>query len=265
MVSGSQAVKVTAKAALKNNWLKAIIACSILIFTMFICYNAASVFSIVAGDIGGSILLILGTVFLTCPIALGLLRYYWRILFNPQDNPISVFYYFSDKSLYRRALGLILSLVLRAIFWGILLNIPVLIVNIMSGSFFYELTGAAIPMWTANLTNLEIFLKAVSYVLLFFIMLRYYMAPVLFVADDNMDNAEAMHMSSIISKKTSIDFIYLLFSFFGWILLSIFVVPLGFTLPYILTSYLVHVRFAVAEYNRHIELSAKNSFPSFTV
>ena len=90
------------------------------------------------------------------------------------------------------------------------------------------------------------------------------MAPLFFVADDNIDANEAMHMSTVISRKTSIDFVYLCFSFIGWLLLSILIVPLIFTLPYMLTSYAVHIRFAVAEYNRHIEQINKIDFPEFT-
>ena len=83
-------------------------------------------------------------------------------------------------------------------------------------------------------------------------MLRFYIAPILFVADENMDVSETLHMSTVISRKSSLDFIYLISSFIGWILISVLVIPLIFTLPYILTSYAVHVRFAIAEYNKHI-------------
>ena len=53
------------------------------------------------------------------------------------------------------------------------------------------------------------------------------------------------------------------FSFIGWIILSFLVIPLVFTLPYFLTSYAVHFRFAVAEYNKHVEESIADEFPTF--
>jgi uncharacterized membrane protein YccF (DUF307 family) len=65
-----------------------------------------------------------------------------------------------------------------------------------------------------------------------------------------MDVYEAIHKSTLLSRATSIDFLGLLLSFFGWILLSVTVIPLIFTLPYFLTSYMVHSRFAVANYNK---------------
>ena len=265
MSQSSQVVKITAKAALKDKWLRAIVVSSIFLFTVLVCYNISSVFSIVAGDIAANVLLAVMLLLLICPIALGTIRYFWRILFGADDNPVSVFYYFSEKKVYRRAMWLILSLALRMVLFGLLLNIPRFIVEAMSHSFLYELIGMAIPVWTANLTNVTVFLKVLAEVILFFVMLKYYMAPVLFVADDNMDSGEAMHMSATISKKTAIDFIYLGLSFIGWIILSLFIIPLIFTIPYVIISYLIHIRFAVAEYNKHIESTTQKSYPSFTV
>ena len=92
----------------------------------------------------------------------------------------------------------------------------------------------------------------------------FYIAPVLFIADDNMDCAEAIHMSTIIAKGSSIDFVYLFFSFIGWILICFFLIPIVFVLPYLICSYLVHIRFAVAKYNKHI-VKNDNNIPTFAV
>jgi len=265
MTSGSPVVKVTAKTALKGKWLNSVIVTSIFLFSVFIVYNVSSVFSVVAGDLAATVLLLLMGIFAICQIVLGTFRYFWRILFDADDNPISVFYYFSNKTVYKRAVSLIVSIGFRALLFGLLFNIPTFIVEAMTHSFLYELIGLSIPVWAANLTNVTVFLKVLSSAMLFFVMVKFYIAPVLLVADDNMESAEAIHMSSVISKKTSIDFIYLALSFAGWIIASLFVVPLIFTIPYITTSYLVHVRFAIAEYNIHIESLTKQNYPSFTV
>ena len=89
------------------------------------------------------------------------------------------------------------------------------------------------------------------------------MAPFLIAADEDMEVDEAIHMSDTISKRTMLDFIYLFFSFFGWILVSVLVFPLIFTMPYILISFGVHVRFAIAEYNKRIDLKTRESSNTF--
>ena len=151
----------------------------------------------------------------------------------------------------------------RALFFGIILFIPSFIVDLFSSSFIYDVLKMPTPLWTSNLYYLSLFLKTVATVILIFIMARYYMAPFLIAADEDMEVDEAIHMSDTISKRTMLDFIYLFFSFFGWILVSVLVFPLIFTMPYILISFGVHVRFAIAEYNKRIDLKTRESSNTF--
>ena len=94
-------------------------------------------------------------------------------------------------------------------------------------------------------------------------MLKYYLAPFLIVADENMEVGEAIHMSSTVSKNVMLDIIYLFLSFLGWIALSVLIIPLVFTMPYMLTSLSFHVRFAIAEYNKRVEKINQSDIPTF--
>lgn len=131
--------------------------------------------------------------------------------------------------------------------------LPVLIVYLISSGFIFELLNIQIPSWTANLNAIILILSAVSFVILVFVMMKYYISPILFVADEDMDVSEALNMSVLISKKTHIDFSYLLFSFLGWILLSFLIIFNFLIIPYILVAYAVHSRFAIAEFNMFLE------------
>ena len=82
MSVGSNVVKLTAKTALKGNFLKVSIACLIFIFSCIITGNLAGLLSIVTEDIIAQILSIVMTLFLNLPIALGVVRYIWRMLFS---------------------------------------------------------------------------------------------------------------------------------------------------------------------------------------
>lgn len=265
MTPTNSIVKITAKSALSNKWVKAIFATTILLFIVFISMNAASVLSLALGDIAANVLISLLAVFMILPIALGLFRYFWRFLFEVDDNPVAIFYYFSSLSIYKRALSLILNLLFKTVLYSVLINLPKFILFMMSKGFVYEFIGMPIPVWSANLSAVAMILGVISSIVVFFVLARYYIAPVIFVADDNIDAQEAMHMSTIIAKKSAMDFYYLILSFFGWFLLCVTVVPIIFVLPYFIVSYLVHVRFAIAEYNKHIEEASKNIFPSITV
>lgn len=265
MTAGSQAVKSTAKTALKNNWVKAIVCCTVFLFCFLLCYNISSLVGYISTSLVSGLLLIVGCVFLIIPVGLGVLRFFWRMIHGANDSPLICFWYFSSKSLYLRAIKLTFSLGIRALGYGMILYLPVVAVRFFSGGYIYDMLDMAIPMWTANLEHLSVFLRTLATVALFFLMLRYYSAPVLTVSDDGMDIAEAIHMSVTVSKGTLLDFIYLFFSFIGWILLSVLFIPLIFTLPYMVTSYVVHVRFAIADYNKQISSMEDNDFPSYSV
>ncbi len=253
MSVGSKVVKLTAKTALKGSFLKVVAASSIFVFGWIVCVSLSELLGIITGEIIATVIFLGLFLFLCLPILLGVVRYVWRMLFSVTDSPIAVFYLFSSKELYVKSLKLIFQFVLKIVFWFLVLNIPSLLLFLLSKSFVFEFFNSTTPVWTANLAYYSRLLLNLTSVIVFFIMLKFYMAPILFVADSNIDVGEAMYLSSVISRKSSTDFIGLLVVNLGWILLSILILPLPFTLPLLLTYYAVHVRFAVAEYNKHIE------------
>lgn len=263
MTAGNSVVKLTAKTALKNNWIKCIAASLTLIFSCIVLLSSADYAAYISNDAVGYVILAAAVVFLVFPLFLGLVRFFWRMIFGAEDRQIVLFYYFSDSKRYKRALRLSVSLALRTAGFAVILFLPAVVIDIFSGVRIYDIMDIPIPIWTGNLYYLSVFLKTVAAVILFFVMSRYYLAPFLAVADEDMDVEEAVHMSSTLSRDTELDFIYLIFSFLGWMLLSVLVFPLVFTMPYFLTSLSVHARFAVAEYNKKVEKNSDSGIPTF--
>ncbi|MBR4123622.1 MAG: hypothetical protein IKT93_04315 [Clostridia bacterium] len=253
MSSGSKAVKNTAMITFKNNMISCIFGGLILIFTYYSCNLISSLFYYFKISLLGEIVFFLLLFFIFLPMLLGLLRFYWRMILGVTDKPISVFYNFSDLQKYKKAIKLQTVFLIKAFVRGIALFLPAILVKLISQEYFYDFFGLPMPLWAGNLLPVFNGLVTFSLVILLFLMLKFYLSPMLYVADENIDVDEAIHMSNIISKKSGIDFIYLCASFIGWIILSLLVFPLIFTLPYMLLSYLYHSRFAIAEYNKHIE------------
>ena len=224
MTATGSAVKHTAKTALKNNWPKAAAVCVIPVCAWLIVGLTTSLTAFVANEAVGTVLFAVLSFFLLLPLFLGVIRFFWRMIFGADDSPVSVFYWFSGKSNYLRAVKLELLLAVRALFFGLILFIPAMIVDLFSGSFLYDALKIPIPLWTSNLYYLSLF---------------------------------------VISKSTMLDFIYLFFSLLGWIILSVLVIPIMFTLPYIITSVSVHTRFAIAEYNKRVDKQNSETFPTF--
>lgn len=263
MTAGSNVVKITAKTALKNNWLKCIAACCVYLFGHFACQFSASLLSIPFGDSVTYVIYFASLFFLLFPLLIGLIRYFWRMIMGADDSPISVFNYFLSSQLYLKALRLIFSITARVALIALIVLLPAIAVWLFSNPVVYETFDVAIPIWSSNLNSIGLLLSTVSLLVIISLSIKYYLAIILFVADENMEVDEAIHMSKIISKNTQFDFIFLGFSLLGWILLSLLVIPLVFTMPYIITCFAVHCRFAIADYNIFVENQNKTNFGYF--
>ena len=263
MVS-SAIVKITAKTALKGKWLKACVGGMVPVCAFLAVILTSETLWFAFGHIGSQILSAVLSFFLLLPLILGTLRFFWRFLCDADDNIVVIFHYFTSKKLYFKALHLSFAIVSRAVLFGLILNVPALLLDLFSKPWIYDVTKMAIPLWASNLWALAVFFRVSAFVVLYFVMLRYYLAPMLVVADENIEVAEAIHMSAGIRKSTSLEFVLLTFSMLGWIILSLFFIPLVFTVPYFITVYLVHARFAVAHYNKLIKGNSIPAVPTYT-
>lgn len=264
MLAPSPVVKVTAKDALRKNFLKSSAASCVLIFAFFIDVFISSIISIFAGNIGYIISLALLMLFVVCPLILGVLTYFRRLLWNQDDSVLIIFKYFSSVAEYKRALHFSFLICIRLALSAAILYLPCIIVWLLSNEQIYSFLDISLPLWASNLWALNSFLGILATLALVFVMLKFYLAPFIFVSNDDIDPAEAVNMSTIISKRTGADFFGLVLSFAGWILLSLFVAPLIFTLPYFIASYGVHCRFAITAYNRDVDRFNASVTPSFS-
>ncbi len=263
MTVASSTIKKAAGDALKNNIIKSFVVCVSVLLCYLINYNISSCLYFLGGNTFANIFFIIINLFMFSPIIFGAIRYFWRMLCGVCDNPVSVFYYFTSKQNYLKSIKITLRLAVKAAIYAVLFFVPFFAVSVISNVKIYEFLDITIPLWTANLSNLSVFLRSIGTIATIFAMLKFYLVPMLIVADENMDVNEAMHMSAVISKRTTLEFIFLVFSMLGWILLSLLFIPLLYTIPFFITVYLTHCSFAVSEYNEHIKNLNSQAFPSF--
>lgn len=260
MTSPTFAVKDTAKTILKGNYYRCILATLIPVFLSLTVTFTASIMSVVLSNAVSYGLMAVMHVLVVLPVILGLLRFYHRLMWNQKDNVISVFHYYSDATLYKKALKYSFIFILRLLSVAVLTYLPVILLWIVSNEQIYEFLETEMPKFVSSLSVAEKGLTILSTATFIFFNLKYYLTPFLVVADEDMDISEALHMSKMISRKSTIDFVGLFFGMSFWILISVFSIPLPFTLPYIILAYMVHCRFAVAHYN---ETANRENAPPF--
>lgn len=262
MLPNSKSVKQTAKSRLSGRWPLAI--ATVMISLFFILF-LLMIFSILSQFFTGGIslaivslpMLLIGIV-TGFPLWLGTLRLF-RYIYEGTDTTLyTVFHYFSTRERLLKSLKLGLLLISRILLVSVLLLLPAVLIDILaSGNLpFFKENG--MPIWFSNLWVFGAFLRGIASVVLAFIIMRHYLAAYIFVLNDNLDCLEIMLLSKKVSKISMGPMCALLLSFILYFAISVFIVPLIFTLPIIIMSYVVHANTAVDLYNKR--LSEKNFF-----
>ncbi len=256
-------IKLIAKTILKENYITSAIATVIAFSAVLLCSNVAAVFAMVFGEVVAAGINSLIWFFVLTPLLFGVARYFWRMCCGVKDNLVCIFYYYSSFPLYFKALQLTFLLFIRIFACFLIFSIPVLIAKLISSSWFYSVLGVAIPIWTVNFANIINFLIYIAVILTVFSALKFYLAPMLFVANEELSVSEIIRFSAVISNKTYFDYLFFAFSFIGWVLLSILVIPIIFTIPYIIIAYLVYSSYAVSSYNEKIFKNNQGNIPTY--
>ncbi len=260
----SPVIKQTAKNSLKSAFLPSVIVCCVLVFSYYIVQLLCSLVSVFSA--GNIVLLTLAAsfVFLLSPLFFGVLDFFNRLLCGQQDSVIIVFKYFSNFKSYKRSLHFTFLISIKSLLYSIVLFFPCFVISLLSNERLYEHLGVPMPVWTSILGELNGFVMFLATLALCFFMLKYYLSAFIFISNNNLDAGEAINMSTIISRRTGGDFFGLVLSFAPWIILSLFVSPIIFILPYFLTSYCVHCRHAINAYNTDVDRFCAKTVPTFS-
>ncbi len=257
----SQVVKITARTALKGRWCEAILAAFTGYFGTLILTLSISLSLLIKDTnllFGVAVFALLFGIFVLSPLFLGILRYFWRLTNSLQNELSGVFYFFSDRTKYFRAIKLCFIMGWRIVTAIFVCMLPYVIVNALSTDKLYLLIGREIPIWAPNLILIRAFLYLVGVICAVIYILRYYLVPVLVAMNDDMLLLEAVHTSSMVAKRSGRAFFSLVFSMIGWIFLTNLIMPALYTLPFLIACYAVHCRFAMANYNLILDFYENN-------
>lgn len=251
------AVKKTALAYLKNEWPKAIALASIVLAFFLVLINlfsfALHIFSgtperVIMFSIFFSVIIFIGI-----PLIMGMLRSFWGMVSESPLKMTEIFYYFSSKAVYKRISVFTFLILGRLIIRSVVLLLPSFIIGLISQYSSFLFVNNAEPLWFSNIWIFELVLRAIAICGIGYMALRYYLAPFIFIANEDIEELVCIQKAYIVSKQSTGNFISLFFSLLGWVLLSVFFVPLIFTLPYMIMCYMVHSRYVAVYYNSRLK------------
>ena len=261
MVS-AKAVKTTAKALLKGNWANSVVISAIPLLCAAVIYIVTYLLSLPLGDFS-VIIALAAYLFLIAPLWLGTLRCFWRMANEIKDSPFEVFYFFSALKSYKRALAFSLKIMLRIFICFTVFFLPSIIVQLLTNEYFYEFFGMATPIWVLSFRPVFYVLRFAGFVAAVAYICGILLPSFLLLANEEMSTGDCIKQGIEIGKIEKSNLAAIVWSYMGWILLSFLVVPLLFTLPYLLMSYIVACRFSVVQHNLRIDKA--NEIPTHEV
>lgn len=245
----TKAVKSTALITLKGNWAVSCSKAMVPVFATIIILLSCVLLSLPFGDILAYMIFALLFTFIVAPLWLGTVRTYWKSANGEMEGVSGCFYYFSGKKEYMRALKYNLKVLLHWLKVAVILLVPAILVNVFTNSETYELFGVSIPLFVMNLRYLDKVFHIAALILAVAHLISLYLPAFLFVSIEDMSPNECFKRGTEIGGYTKSRFFTHLLGFGGWIILSATLIPLLFTMPYLLMSYVVECRYNVAFYN----------------
>lgn len=194
------------------------------------------------------------------PLFFGILRWFW---FTDEKSVLpfeEIFCYFSGIRAYLKAISLSFRIFLRVISILLICMLPAFIVVAASSPTTYDILGSQMPSWATYVWLLGNVLTVLGIIVSFILLLKYIAAPIIMINDNNVSPQEALHLSAVLTRGFAGKSISVIFSLLGWMLLSVLVIPMFYTVPYIFSTYCVYTRSLITIYNS----TANPPAPSFT-
>lgn len=261
MLPSSKAIKKTARRALNGNWVRCVGVSLVLVLALAFCaVFAETIFAIFSTYIhtpNGKLTVPGFVIALTCtaviaffvfPLCEGVVRWFWFFTLE-KERPVSeIFYYYSNRVYLIGSVYLALRLIARLAAVAVACYLPAVLVWSLANGTFYSLSGYSDGDTTAVLKPLLYVFTALSTLLLVKIAVRYSLAPVIAVINEDIDARSAIALSATIARRYKNAYFNVLVSFIGWIVISVLGVTMLYTLPFLFVSYTVFCRFAINSY-----------------
>lgn len=234
-MSAEKIIRAQARAVLRGGWMKAIFAFIMLLFVIaFVDCIFASI-TLLFTELGpedpiSNIMynflifpVVFATAFLLSPILNGYIRMYYKAATNNLYEIKDLFYYFQHRQ-YAKALVININFALRMLLPSIIAFSPVIAFNVICRIYEPEL-----PM----ISFFSFILVILSTLITILWSFKYFLVYIYAVDFEYLGTKELFRSSKAkMNGKTGL-VAKLFFSYFPWLLLSLTILPMLYTIPYI--------------------------------
>lgn len=184
------------------------------------------------------------------PLTFGVMRWFWLVTGGSDPSIGEIFHYFSSAKMYFKTLGLSAGLYLRLIFGAIVCFAPYIAISMLTAPDLYNRFGFAMPVVMDSLTPLVSIFGSLGFVALLMWASTYAFCYTVVFSEPELSVHRTIKRSINVSKGFRFNSVCFFFSFFGWMLAGLLVLPLIFSVPYFLSSFAVYGREVYRTRNR---------------
>lgn len=235
MMSAEKTIRAQARAVLRGGWMKAIFAMIMVLLGAAFVDCISSVITLIYFELDLDMLWVdvlyysvivlvdFTAFFLISPIINGYIRMFYRGATNNLYHVEDLFYYFQNHH-YGKALSINISFILRMLLPTLIAFIPVIAFNIFCSVSEVELQVTAF---------FNFILSILSSLIVLLWSFKYFLVYVYAVDFEYLSTSELFRSSKRMMKGKTGLVSKLFFSFWPWLLLSLTVLPILYTGPYI--------------------------------
>lgn len=264
-------IKYNAKKNLSNNWLKAISiiiiisSISLLIYLfdimVFKIFNINPISNIITKQIKNifnfpiifetiiknilplflSLITLLINVVIISPLFIGAIKWFYLNMNNDNVPIIRIFDFFSSPKIYFKSIFLQLNIIFKSIFYTLLFNIPFLI-SILTLEFVSSYNNVLSKNILLIVYFISIILFVICNLLNILFLFRYFLVYFIFIIDNNINLSDIIKISINKMKDYKLEILSLFFSFFLLFILSLFIIPIFFIIPYIISVSCIYAK-----------------------
>lgn len=188
-----------------------------------------------------STIMIVLNVIIIFPLTLGTIKWFYLNTFDDKNNISIIFDFFSTPKIYFKSIFIKLNLTLKFIFFTIIFNIP-FILSLLNIKFLNNYDNVMSQNLLPFIYILSTFIFIIFNLASFLFLLRYFLVYFIFITNKNIKISDILKLSIKTMKNYKLNLFSLISSFIFLYLLSIFILPMFFIIPYIYTSLSIYAK-----------------------
>ncbi len=210
-----------------------------------------------AASIGVAAFSVILSLCLSFPLFFGALRWFWQVTAGSNPSVGEIFYYFSSPKRFFKTVALSVVTYIIIMLAAVVCMLPSAVMSELTSPDFYNEIGLQMPVLMEALRSLVVVLHVIGLLLLCFFAAGPLLSFTVVFSEPELSVFGTLSCTMKLAKGLRFNFTVFVFSFFGWALASILILPLIFSIPYFLSSLTVYGREAERAFKRRAECDSR--------